>query len=68
MKITLDPQITVETKTPRGEEISIRGGKALFVLNLGKNKEFTYYRDELDFLIEILIAYKEERKKIDANP
>jgi hypothetical protein len=67
MKITLDPQIIVETKTPRGEEISIRGGKALFILNLGKNKELTYYRDELNSLIDILVNYRDERKKIDGN-
>lgn len=75
MKIEISKIITASIKTGRGKNISVSGCKTgMFSISFNKNQTDHHYIDELDDLIDVLIAFKdnlqdkEEKVLVKSSP
>jgi Flp pilus assembly protein CpaB len=63
MQTTLSKTVTVESKTNRGTDIRVAGGKGMFSMALRKGfkqQEDWLYTDELDEVIKCLTELREK--------
>ncbi len=63
MTTTISKMVTVESKTTRGTDLRVAGGKGMFSLSLRKGikvQEDWLYTDELDEVIKCLVELRDK--------